>query len=1046
MYGRGNSDESSGQPVDLSNSHEGARSFELVVEGLTELAMKLHQRYEKLRDLEDLNYTFAVTRLLSSIIPDSHPAKASALSNLAGARRARFERFDEMRDLEAAIAALSHAIELTPDWRPDQPLLLNNLSNLKAARFHRLGTLYDLDAAIKANTRAIELTPGDYPYKPEWLRLLSNAHETRFERLGTLDDLGATIIARRSAVDLTPDDHPDKPSRLKALGDAYKIRFQRLDNLDDLENALASQSRAIALTPDGHPDKPLLLNILGDTQRERGLRLATPDDLDVAIANLNKAIALTPDHHPGKSTWLSNLGVAQNTRFVVRGDAKDLKAAIETMTRVVLLTPDGDPKKPLRLANLGTAQHLLFERSGSLDDLETAVASKTQAVELLSDDSPEKPRFLNNLGISLRVRFRKVGDLDDWKMAIASYTKALELTPKGHTMRARLFEGLGNTHIARTHSSQGIFGDLFSAIHFYSSSLSEESGDPGTKMRSGTALIELLADPALPPEHEVLFGGSFAKQLLEVYQNVLDLIPQVIWLGHNVNRRYEEVVRLGNLSNQAAAAAIAAGQYTRAVEWLERGRSIVWSQVLHLRTPLEDLQRHDPELAARLERTSRALQSDNSTTQDLTWSETQLSVSLDTQTRSHYSLAAEYDKLLAEVRGIKGFANFLLPMTFSQLQSACASTHVVVVNVYESRCDALILHGPNCQVTHVPLSAFSSQQAEEMQTRLRNVLRNERLLGRFRGGEVAEEHPVDRGGRTRNPHNDDFIRKILSDLWIRVVNPVLETIAKFTKSNNDDALPHVTWCPTGPLVFLPLHAAGIYTERGPTKTAMDFAVSSYTPTLEALLKPRTLSKSRTTTRASNPRILIISQPNTPGKASIPNTKKEAELVQSLFPRSAKILDGEKAVVETVLKNMGAYEWIHLACHGGQNSQDPTQSEFALHDGPLKLSALMNKELPIAELAVLSACQTATGDEKLSEEAVHLAAAMLNVGYRSVIGTMWSISDRTAPEVARRFYESLRSQLDSGEEPQPAYALHVAIKRLHRTEDLIRWIPFVHYGL
>ncbi|KAI0082963.1 hypothetical protein BDY19DRAFT_981531, partial [Irpex rosettiformis] len=54
-------------------------------------------------------------------------------------------------------------------------------------------------------------------------------------------------------------------------------------------------------------------------------------------------------------------------------------------------------------------------------------------------------------------------------------------------------------------------------------------------------------------------------------------------------------------------------------------------------------------------------------------------------------------------------------------------------------------------------------------------------------------------------------------------------------------------------------------------------------------------------------------------------------------------------------------------------------------------------LPNADLAVLSACQTATGDEKLSEEAVHLAAGMLNIGYKSVIGTMWSISDYIAPE-------------------------------------------------
>ncbi|KAJ6522099.1 hypothetical protein DFH09DRAFT_938562 [Mycena vulgaris] len=40
------------------------------------------------------------------------------------------------------------------------------------------------------------------------------------------------------------------------------------------------------------------------------------------------------------------------------------------------------------------------------------------------------------------------------------------------------------------------------------------------------------------------------------------------------------------------------------------------------------------------------------------------------------------------------------------------------------------------------------------------------------------------------------------------------------------------------------------------------------------------------------------------------------------------------------------------------------------------------------LAVLRACQTAMGDEKLPDEAVHLAASLLFAGFRSVVATMW----------------------------------------------------------
>jgi len=45
---------------------------------------------------------------------------------------------------------------------------------------------------------------------------------------------------------------------------------------------------------------------------------------------------------------------------------------------------------------------------------------------------------------------------------------------------------------------------------------------------------------------------------------------------------------------------------------------------------------------------------------------------------------------------------------------------------------------------------------------------------------------------------------------------------------------------------------------------------------------------------------------------------------------------------------------------------------------LKLSEIISMSLPRANLAFLSACQTATGAEDLSDEAVHLAAGMVTV--------------------------------------------------------------------
>ena len=54
----------------------------------------------------------------------------------------------------------------------------------------------------------------------------------------------------------------------------------------------------------------------------------------------------------------------------------------------------------------------------------------------------------------------------------------------------------------------------------------------------------------------------------------------------------------------------------------------------------------------------------------------------------------------------------------------------------------------------------------------------------------------------------------------------------------NDYIHHITWCPTGSLAFLPLHAAGIYAadDHSDPINLMDLVVSSYTPTLTALLQ------------------------------------------------------------------------------------------------------------------------------------------------------------------------------------------------------------------
>jgi CHAT domain-containing protein len=154
-------------------------------------------------------------------------------------------------------------------------------------------------------------------------------------------------------------------------------------------------------------------------------------------------------------------------------------------------------------------------------------------------------------------------------------------------------------------------------------------------------------------------------------------------------------------------------------------------------------------------------------------------------------------------------------------------------------------------------------------------------------------------------------------------------------------------------------------------------------------------------------------------------------------------------VEEVLALMKEADWVHFACHGIQDVESPTESGLCLADRRrLKISDIIASSRPRGGLAFLSACQTAMGDEGLSDEAIHIAAGMLFAGYGGVIGTMWSISDKLAPDVARDVYEQLFQNGTRQDYREAARALHRAIGRLRDGGEasFVTWLPFIHVGL
>ncbi|KAG8809751.1 hypothetical protein FRC19_005034 [Serendipita sp. 401] len=398
--------------------------------------------------------------------------------------------------------------------------------------------------------------------------------------------------------------------------------------------------------------------------------------------------------------------------------------------------------------------------------------------------------------------------------------------------------------------------------------------------------------------------------------------------------------------------------------------------------------------------------------------------------RLHLELARKWEEILKKIRSKPAFESFLKPKSFGKLDAAASDGPVVILNVQETRCDALVLIKGRIvsSVKHIHLERFSYQAAEKLLQQLKAALSSAGLRARS----VRAHHWV-------KPKTDVSagLRGILRTLWLDVVEPVLQGLEYKVELKKP---PRIWWCPTGPLAFLPIHAAGQYDTASVGRKLSDYVVSSYTPTLTAILSEARI-------KAKSFKLLAVALPLTPYASSLPYTTNEIERIQKLTTKTSLVeLTSESATVKRVVEEMKASDWVHLACHGEQVIEKAMKSGLLLHDKKLELSEMIKLSLPRAEFAFLSACQTATGDEKVAEESVHLASGMLFAGYRGLIATMWSINDKDAPQVAEDVYQRILKDGKPKRE-EAARALHDAVKRLREESkgDMLSWVPFIHIG-
>ncbi|KAI0265371.1 hypothetical protein BC834DRAFT_182837 [Gloeopeniophorella convolvens] len=343
------------------------------------------------------------------------------------------------------------------------------------------------------------------------------------------------------------------------------------------------------------------------------------------------------------------------------------------------------------------------------------------------------------------------------------------------------------------------------------------------------------------------------------YQQALSLMQNSLTSGPTVQAQHTVIGRWGadvQLPLEYASYQIEEGDLERAVEVLEQGRALLWSEMRGLRTSVDRLARVDPVLAGEFQSINHALEQLTTSIPSRRRSKPLRKPTHDRESdqfsrtfNSHRELLEQRKAVVSRIRALPGFEHFLQRVPFSTLRAAASRGPVIIVNHSKhGQCGILIVLHDSAPI-HIPT-------AEDFYER--GVALSEDLFG------TRERYPLESRQYQR------ALRTVLAALHDLVGQPVIDKLRELGIPEES----RVWWCPTSVFCSLPLHAMGpLDPVEKPRRYFSDVYISSYTPTLSALIESR-----ETGTRMSrSPSLLAVGQPD----ASLPGVKGEIEVIRKL---------------------------------------------------------------------------------------------------------------------------------------------------------------------
>ncbi|KAG8946134.1 hypothetical protein FRC03_001476, partial [Tulasnella sp. 419] len=935
---------------------------------LSDFGVSLRFLWEAQGDMHVLDEAISCQEEALELRPIGHPQRSISLTKLANCLFIRYNWQGDITNLNKAIELHRDVSSLHPKGHPDRAMSLSNLATCLLSQYEQLGDIGSLDEAIRYYKDVLELRPIGHPDRAMTLNNLATSLLTHYEQCNGIEELKEAIQYSRDALDLRPNGHPKRSKSLSNLANCLFTLYQRQSDINCLNEAIKCHRGALDLRPRGNPQRIGTLTNLGICLWAQYTQQGNVDDLDEAVLCCRESLSLCPINHPLQSISSSNLAACLKARYGQQGELKDLKEAIECLRHALHLQPEGHHARYTSLNNLANSLLALYEAKKDIRDLDEAIRCHRSAVTLCSPDFPNLSMALHNLATSLFARYKENDDINDLEEAIRRYTEVLTLRPVGHPDRVSSLYSMANC-LSLLYALQGDAEILKTAVNHLLEST--EIAPPGHPLLANAweqlAYLyadypDVLGDSCNVQEPFDLFSKAInhptaslktrfeacirwinrqsGPTLLSVYGMALNIGDQYLLLRPSIVARHEFLSSIpNNLASDAAAVAIQSQDIKKAVQFLEQGRRLLWAQMGRYRTPLDALKQVNPELADRFSLISNQLE----VSATVSRSEESSKQSVEEQASEYRHLVDEWDAVLEEIRQVKGFETFLQAPDFNTLRLASRDGPVIVINISEKHCDAIIV-----QVDGDPLCvALPELNPSYFDTLASQFLESIELI------RAAQEDSTALKNARR------VITAILKTLWDDVTSPVVIELQKL----GVPAGSRIWLCPTSSLVSLPLHAAGIYQKNKPKLP--DLYITSYTPSLSALVSSyQTKDLAQNTVeppfrQLSGIHLLVAAQPDVPNEKPLVTVHEEVARIKTIVPSEfVTNLFGKDATHDALLQNIGNHNWMHLSCHGVKNPTQPFLSCFKLLEGSLSLLEIMQAHLPEAEFAFLSACHSA----------------------------------------------------------------------------------------